>query len=107
MSSSDFVVVSNLTYPDKNILTLEDIDHILKSKMKFKELKWDNKKLGFNLKNEKNFYTFSVPYFNLAHDKVILMYRYICPDFCGFIRTIVLIKNGTTWDITRLQTTMN
>src|SRR5262249_19612571 len=63
--STELFVVSNFTSPDKNILTWPDIDHILRTKQLFKDFKWDNKQLGFNLRDTKNYYTFSVPYFNL------------------------------------------
>jgi hypothetical protein len=97
------VVVSNLTFPDKNILTTADIEYMLEAKPKFKDLKWDNKRLGFDLKNRKNYYTFSIPYFTKRHDKVILMYENLCSGLCGTGSTILLSKKGNSWDITDLQ----
>jgi hypothetical protein len=102
-SSSDFVIVSNLTYPDKNILTQADINYILKAKKNFTEFKWDNTQLGFNLKSDKKYYSFSVPYFNLTHDKAIVMYRYHCSGLCGGGSTILLTKTNKGWDNTTLE----
>jgi len=102
-SSSEFIVVSNLTYPDKNILTFADINYILKTKEGLAGFKWDNKKLSFNLKNEKKYYSFSVPYFNSTHDKAIVMYRYHCPGLCGGGSTILLTKTDKGWDNTTLE----
>lgn len=102
-SSSEFIVVSNLTYPDKNILTFADINYILKTKEGLAGFKWDNKKLSFNLKNEKKYYSFSVPYFNSTHDNAIVMYRYLCPGLCGGGSTILLTKTDKGWDNTTLE----
>ena len=100
---SDFAVASNMTYPDKNILTPADIEYILKEKQIFANFKWDNKQLGFNLENKKKYYTFSVPYFNLTHDKVIVMYKYHCSGLCGGGSTILLTKTEKGWDSTTLE----
>jgi len=85
-----------------NILTLEDIAYIIQIKKKFEGLRWDNRQLGFNLKNKEYFYAFSIPNFNISHDKVIFLYRHFCPGLCGTGKIILLTKNGSTWDITRL-----
>jgi len=106
-SSSDYVRVSNLTYPDKNILTQADINYILKSKESFQGFKWDNNQLEFNLKSEKKYYSFSVPYFNLTQDKAIVMYRYHCPGLCGAGSTILLTKTDKGWDTTTLELWFN
>ncbi len=102
-SSNDSVIVINLSYPDKNIFTQADIEYILHAKQNLANFKWDNKKLGFNLKNEKNYYTFSIPYFNLAHDKVIVMYEFHCPGLCGGGGTILLSKTAKGWDNTTFE----
>ena len=103
IGSSDFVVVSNLTFPDKNILTQADINYIITAKENLIKFKWDNKQLGFNLKSKKKYYSFSVPYFNLTHDKAIVMYRYHCPGLCGGGSTILLTKTDKGWDNTTLE----
>lgn len=103
ISSNDSVILINLSYPDKNIFTQADIKYILETKHNLESFKWDNKQLGFNLKNEKNFYTFSIPYFNLAHDKVIVMYEFLCPGLYGGGATILLNKTTKGWDNTTLQ----
>ena len=78
-------------------------EYILKEKQTFTNLKWDNKQLGFNLENKKKYYTFSVPYFNLAHDKAIVMYKYHCPGLCGGGSTILLTRTQKGWDSTTLE----
>lgn len=102
-NSSGFAIMSNLAWPDKNIFTPADIDNILKAKQVFKDYKWDNKRLGFNQNNKKEYYTFSIPYFNLAHDKVVVMYEFLCPGLCGNGKTILLTKTNKGWEITGLE----
>jgi len=102
-SSSGFLLAPNLTYPDKNIFTQEDIDYILKTKEKFTHFKWDNSQLGFDLKNKKKYYAFSVPYFNLTHDKAIVMYEFRCGGLCGGGSTLLFSKTDKGWDETLLE----
>jgi len=102
-SSSDFRVAKDFIYPDKNILTQADIDYILKTKQKFIHFKWDNSQLGFDLKNKKKYYTFSVPYFNSTHDKAIVMYEFRCGGLCGGGSTFLLSKTDKGWDETILE----
>ncbi len=102
-SSSNFTVATNFTYPDKNILTQVDIDYIIKTKEKFTHFKWDNSQLGFDLKNKKKYYTFSIPYFNSTHDKVIVMYEFRCGTLCGGGSTLLFSKTDKGWDETLLE----
>lgn len=101
--SSDFVLVSNMTYPDRNILTQADIDYILAAKKLSQLFAWDNKKLGFNIKNESRFYVFSVPCFNQAHDKAIVMYEFLCPGLCGSGQTLLVSKTEKGWSVSNLE----
>ncbi|MEZ5034707.1 MAG: hypothetical protein R2796_06940 [Chitinophagaceae bacterium] len=101
--SSGFVLISELFWPDKNILTQSDINYILKNKQKLANFKWDNERLGFDTANKKYYYTFSIPYFNIEKDKVLLMYEFLCPGLCGNGRTLLLTKTKNGWDITSLK----
>ena len=96
---NQIVLTNLLSYPDKNILTLDDIDYIDCEKSVFSGDRWNLHSLGFKAKNKKGFYyTFSLPYFNVQHDKVIFMYTFSCPGLCGSGKTILLKKKGDTWD---------
>jgi hypothetical protein len=94
---------SDFTWPNRNVFTRDDIEYILQTKHFFTDFKWDNSKLGFDLSNRKKRYTFSVPYFNLRHDKVIVMYEFLCPGLCGGGQTLLLSKTDKGWDITGLE----
>jgi hypothetical protein len=103
LDSTGNTVVNEFGQPDKNIFTKADISYILKTKNKFKSFTWDNHLLGFDWNNKWDFYSFSVPYFNLAHTKVILMYEFHCPGLCGNGKTIVLTKSGDQWSISAME----
>lgn len=106
-SGSPDTIETFISYPDKNILTPADIEYILNTKENFKDFSWDNNRLKFNLKRRDQYYTFSVPYFNLAHDKVIVMYEFHCPGLCGGGSTILLTRTDKGWNYTYLQIWVN
>lgn len=101
--SSDFVLVSNFTYPDRNIFTQADIEYALATKKLTQGFAWDNKKLGFNQKNKSRFYVFSVPRFNQAHNKAIVMYEFLCPGLCGSGQTLFVSKTEKGWSVSNLE----
>lgn len=103
LSGSTDIIQTFFSYPDTNILTPADIEYILNTKENFKDFSWDNNRLKFNLKRQDEYYTFSVPYFNLAHDKVIVMYEFHCPGLCGGGSTILLTRTDKGWNYTNLQ----
>lgn len=83
--------------PAQKGLTKTDIDSMLLQKEKFKNFKWNNSLLGFNIKNKKNIYSFSLPLFSADKAKVIMMIRNNCPGLCGGGQTILFIKENKTW----------
>ena len=101
-SSSRRDLVSPISYPDKSILTQADIDYILCSQKNLNQFMWDNKKLGFAT-NQKSRYSFSVPFFNLTHDKIIMAYEFLCPGLCGTGKSILLNRKKGGWEITSLE----
>ena len=94
--SSGFIVSTTLSMPYKNILTAADINYMLKTKKIFAHFEWDNNQLGFNMGNKELYYTFSMPYFNLAHDKAIIMYRFHCFGLCGADEILLLNKTSSS-----------
>ncbi|OYU78886.1 MAG: hypothetical protein CFE23_16550 [Flavobacterium sp. BFFFF1] len=78
-------------------LTQSDIDAMLLQKVKFKKFKLDNAFLGFNTKNKKNVYSFSLPLFSIDKSKAIMMIKNICPGLCGAGQTILFKKENGNW----------
>ncbi len=95
------------TYKDKNLLDPDDIKYIKCLKKRFKKLKWDNSKLHFGNTSPDKFYSFSLPYFNLRHDLVLISYSYYCGGLCGDGATLVLRRKGDAWEIDWLELWMS
>lgn len=102
-STFAYEIPESFSSQDKGLLTNADIEYMLCTRAKYKNLRWDNSKLGFSESNKKNFYIFSLPYFNKKHDLVLLSYDWLCPGLCGSGKTIVLKKKGNGWDISSLN----
>lgn len=95
---SDSAVVTNFSYPDRNLFTEADIAYILRTKKAFEHFVWNSKELPFNPANTINYYSFSFPYFNLAHDRVIVRFELHCPGLCGTGSTIILNRTKNGWE---------
>jgi hypothetical protein len=78
-------------------LTKADIQFMLNQKAKLKLFKWDNSKLGFNFKNEKNWYSFSLPLFSTDQQKAIIKICSLCPGLCGTGQTVLFTKENNNW----------
>lgn len=101
------IVVPELTYPDKNLLSEKEIDEMLKFKQKFKNFKWNNKFLNFDTRNKTDFYEFSIPFMNKNRDKVIVQYFYRCPGLCGNDIIVYLEKKAGRWEMNTLSTSIH
>jgi len=75
-----------------------DIKYMLKQKDDHKGFKWDNDVLGFNLENEKHWYSFSVPVFNKSGTIVIISIYDLCPGLCGSGELLIFTKMNNRWD---------
>ena len=92
----------NLTFKpnSKNLLsdlTKSDISEMIKQKDKLKAFKWNNNKLGFNLSNKNNWYSFSVPLFTEDKTKAVMIIRNLCPELCGSGKTILFTRENQKW----------
>ncbi len=83
----------------KKCLSQNDIKDMLFQKEKLKNFNWDNARLGFNLGNSKNWYSFSVPLFSRDKKKVILMIRDLCPGLCGTGSTVLFTQEKGIWNV--------
>ena len=93
------VMIQSSSYPEKNLLLQSDINELLCSRAHARKLIWNNSRFRFNAKNKNDSYGFSMPYFNNAHDVVVLMYQSFCPGLCGTGETLVLKKEAGHWRI--------
>ena len=84
-----FIITSTLSslspnYIDSECLTKADINYMLAEKRRLQNFKWDNRRLGFNLANENNWYVLSLPYFSKDKKTVLICIRSLCKPFlCG------------------------
>lgn len=75
----------------------EDIFAMIQQKENIKEFEWDNSKLGFNLSNENNWYSFSVPLFSKDKNKAVMKISSLCQGLCGTGNTVVFTKKNGKW----------
>lgn len=78
-------------------LTETEIESMLNQKEKHQKFKWDVSLLGFNVKNKKNRYSFSLPLFSSDKTKAIMMIKYLCPGLCGYGQTFLFTKENGIW----------
>ncbi|MBL4642668.1 MAG: hypothetical protein JKY44_03650 [Flavobacteriaceae bacterium] len=78
-------------------LSKEDISEMISQKESSKTFEWNNARLGFNLSNKNNWYSFSVPLFSKDKNKAVMMIRNLCPGLCGEGKTILFIKKDGKW----------
>lgn len=78
-------------------LTREDISEMIEQKEKLKGFTWDNSKLGFDLSNKNNWYSFSIPLFSKDKKNVVMMIRDLCSGLCGGGKTIFLTEKDGKW----------
>ena len=96
-------LITNISFPNRNILTETDVSEMMKFNINNNKLKWNNEILKFDLKNSKYQYQFSIPYVNNTKSKIIIQYELICPGLCGNGKTLLLIKKKGNWEITALE----
>lgn len=78
-------------------LTKEDILGMISQKEDLKPFKWNNARLGFNLSNKSDWYSFSVPLFSKDKKKAVMMIRNLCSGLCGEGKTVLFIKKNGKW----------
>lgn len=78
-------------------LTKKDINTMLIQNTTYKNVRWDNSRLGFDLSNDKNYYSFSVPVFSADRTKAIIQIKDLCPGLCGISQTVLFKKEKGTW----------
>ena len=78
-------------------LTKDDINYMLLQKEKLSTFKWDNSRLKFNLKNDSNWYCFSIPIFSKNKTKAVMMVRNLCRGLCGTGWTVLFTKENNKW----------
>jgi hypothetical protein len=79
------------------LLTANDVDDMLRHKKSLTGFKWDNSRLGFNLSNRKNWFSFSIPLFSRHKDKVIMKIESLCPGLCGTGYTVIFVMENGKW----------
>jgi len=78
-------------------LTKKDIDTMLIQNAIYKNVRWDNSRLGFDLHNDKNYYSFSIPVFSTDRTKAIIQIKDLCPGLCGISKTVLFKKENGAW----------
>jgi hypothetical protein len=96
-SISKLMVGTKIEFRIPQCLTVEDVDFMLSQKSAHSNLKWDNSRLGFNLGNENNWYTFSLPLLSKDKTKSIVMIRELCNGLCGHGWILLLTKQNGKW----------
>ena len=74
-----------------------DIQEMLLQKKHLKKFKWDNSRLGFNEKNEEEWYSFSIPLFSKDKNIVLMKIERLCRGLCGYGCTVEYIKQNNKW----------
>ena len=77
--------------------TKTDIAEMKYQKKNVASFQWDNSRLGFNLSNKENWYSFSIPLFSKDKNKVVLMIKSLCPGLCGSGQTIIFLNKNGNW----------
>ena len=78
-------------------LTNADIAFMLQQKADHSNFKWQNTKLGFNIKNDSTWYAFSVPLFSKDKSKAIIMIEDLCSGLCGLGWSVLFKKEDNQW----------
>ena len=78
-------------------LTKGDVNYMLLQKQNLSTFKWDNTRLNFNLKNDTNWYCFSIPLFSKDKRKAVMMIRNLCKGLCGIGWTEIFTKEKNKW----------
>ena len=79
-------------------LTQEDIQAFLKSKKINSAFKWQNSRLGFDIHNKEEWYSFTLPVFNTDHSLALMSISYRCNLFmCGNGDIILFKKENKKW----------
>lgn len=92
-----YVVNIEYLFGYERCLTPTDINDMLWQQKQFAGFKWNNERLGFNLKNRKNWYSFSVPLFSRDGKKAVVKVSSLCPGLCGTGNTLLYIKKKGKW----------
>jgi hypothetical protein len=100
-------LITEISFPNKNVLTKNDVSEMLRFKEKNRKLKWKNKFLKFNQKNTENRYQFSIPFVNKDNSKIIIQYELLCSELCGNGKTLFLTKENQNWKITTFEIWMH
>lgn len=100
--NNDTEIITNISFPNKELLDEHEIIEMLDSKNNFKNFEWNNSHLKFS-RNNKKYYQFSIPLFNKDRTKVIIQYNYNCPGLCGHGKTLFMNKIDNDWKITFLN----
>jgi hypothetical protein len=90
-------------FKDRNLLNESDLTYMKCVKKQFRKMKWDNAKIGFEELDSSRVYTFSLPYFNLKHNLVLIRYNYYCGSLCGEGVVLVLKRKDDGWNIDWLE----
>ena len=78
-------------------LTYSDINFMVRNKPDPKVFRWDNSRLGFNMKNKEKYYNLSIPMFSRNHKIAVILIEELCPGLCGTGMTYVYRKNSQKW----------
>jgi len=96
--TSQFGSMTIYTLEMTKCLTQTDIKSMLYQKTKLLPVfRWDNSRLGFDLKNNKNWYCFSIPLFSTDKKKAVMMIRDLCQGLCGTGWTVLFRKEHNKW----------
>jgi hypothetical protein len=88
--------ITLLLQPEK-CLTKKDIRYMVAQKPDPVTFRWDNSALGFNMKNDSNYYSISIPLFSLDHKKAVVLIEQLCPGLCGTGNSYVYFKKKDKW----------
>jgi hypothetical protein len=78
-------------------LTKTDIKQMLLQKAQLASFQWDNSRLGFNMSNDKNWFSFSIPLFSKDKSIAIMKIEDGCPGLCGTGETVLFRKQQNKW----------
>jgi len=96
-------VISRIV-PNLNLLNRNDLKYLKCIRRSYENYKWDNTKLNFTAVKSNEFYSFSIPYYNLAHDMVIISFSYHdLSERWSQGRILLLRRQGNKWVIEQLE----
>lgn len=93
----DLDIVSFHSLDFETLLSLDEIEFMLREKKKIKQFKWDNKRLGFDLENSNYWYLFSIPLINKDETVAVIRYSHLCGGLCGGGQTLIYTKEKRKW----------